>query len=110
MPTPENKVETTKKVVIIPELTKAARKKMTPQEKDARAAFLKAEPTDAKLMRLAKARVTRAVKAIKFVGNLSAYKPNDDQIDKIMEALAGTCAAVEARMRGTKRDAAVFTL
>jgi hypothetical protein len=86
------------------------RKKMSAEDKAKRAEFLKAEPKEAKLLRLAKSRVTRAVNSIKFVGNLAAYKPNDEQIDKIMQAIGGTAASVEARLRGTKRDGAAFSL
>jgi hypothetical protein len=63
-----------------------------------------------KLYRLSQARVTAAINRIRLVGNLSAYKPTDPQVDAIMEALGEACARIDARLRGTKKDAVPFTL
>lgn len=68
------------------------------------------ETKEQKLTRLASKRVSKACKYIALVGNLAAYKPTDAQIDKMMEALGASCAGVEARMRGTRRDSFTFTL
>lgn len=83
---------------------------LTPEQKEARAAVLKAETKEDKLRRMAKARVTKAVNVIRLIGNLAAYKPTEEQTDKIMEAIGSMCAAVEARLRGVKRDDKPFTI
>jgi len=69
-----------------------------------------AETKSQKLIRLSAKRVNKAINDIRLIGNLSTYKPNDAQIDAIMSALGESCAAAEARMRGSKRDANAFSL
>lgn len=68
------------------------------------------ETREQKLIRLATKRVVKACRYIRFVGNLSAYKPTDAQIDKMMEALGESCARVDARLRGTRKDDIKFDL
>lgn len=68
------------------------------------------ETREAKLKRLATSRVMKARNGIRLLGNLSAYKPTDADVDKIMQAIGETCAAVEARLRGTRKDSTEFTL
>lgn len=68
------------------------------------------ESKDQKLIRLSAKRVNKAINDVRLIGNLSAYKPNDAQIDAIMQALGESCAAAEARMRGSKRDVNKFSL
>lgn len=63
-----------------------------------------------KLVRLATARVTKAVNSIRLVGNLGAYRPTDKQVDEIMEALGEACSRIEGRLRGSKIDSAPFTI
>ncbi|MDR5730670.1 MAG: hypothetical protein RB191_24940 [Terriglobia bacterium] len=84
---------------------KAATKKSTPLPAD-----VMPETREDKLRRLAIKRVNKAVNSIRLIGNLAAYKPTDEQVDKIMEQLGETCARIDARLRGTKKDAAAFTL
>lgn len=62
------------------------------------------EDKPAKLRRIGNDRLKKACNGIRLIGNLAAYKPTDEQIDKIMEALGSSCAAVDARLRGTRRD------
>jgi two-component sensor histidine kinase len=68
------------------------------------------ETREDRLIRLAHARVKKAMNAIRLIGNLSAYKPTDEQVDAIMEALGDSCARIDARLRGTKKDVVPFTL
>lgn len=68
------------------------------------------ETKEQKLSRLAAKRVTKACKYISLVGNLAAYRPTDKDIDKMMEALGQSCAQVEARLRGTRKESFNFTL
>lgn len=39
------------------------------------------------LLRLANSRVSRAIKAINMIGNLSAYNPDQSQIEQMMTAI-----------------------
>lgn len=68
------------------------------------------ETKEQKLIRLSTARVGKACKAISLIGNLAAYKPTDDDVDKIMEALGGQASSVEARLRGVKKEIQPFSL
>lgn len=68
------------------------------------------ESKQEKLFRLAQSRVTAACNKIRLVGNLSAYKPTDAEVDKIMQALGSTCANVETKLRGTSIKNIEFTL
>lgn len=62
------------------------------------------------LLDLGGKRVAKALKSIRLIGNLAAYKPTDDQVDRIITAIATQTQAVEARLRGTKRDTVHFSL
>lgn len=68
------------------------------------------ESREQKLERLAGKRVTSALNKIRLIGNLAAYKPDDEQVDKICVALADAAQRVEARLRGTRKESAEFTL
>lgn len=68
------------------------------------------ETREQKLERLAGKRVTSALNKIRLIGNLAAYKPDDEQVDKICVALADAAQRVEARLRGTRKESAEFTL
>ena len=74
----------------------------------------RAVPTDetreAKLVRLANARVTKACKYIGLVGNLAGYKPTPGQVDKIMTALGESCARVNNRLDGVRRESVNFQI
>lgn len=95
--------------------------KLTPKELAARAeerkrraeikrALIANEDRPAKLRRIGMERIKKAVNTIRLIGNLAAYKPTDEQIDKIMEALGGACAAIDARLRGTRKSDVDFNL
>lgn len=68
------------------------------------------ETREQKLMRLAEARVTKACKYISLVGNLAAYRPNAVQIGLIMSALGESCANVNNRLDGSKKETVTFRL
>lgn len=68
------------------------------------------ETREQKLMRLAEARVTKACKYISLVGNLAAYRPNAAQIELIMKALGESCANVNNRLDGGRKDSVTFRL
>lgn len=68
------------------------------------------ETREQKLARLAKARVMKAGNAIRLIGNLCAYKPTAEQVDKIMEALGICCANVDQKLRRVKEGPADFSL
>lgn len=89
---------------------KNATEKATKKTTTAPDETLPAETREDKLKRLGMARVKKACNTIRLVGNLAAYKPTDEQIDAIMEQLGSSCAAIDARMRGTKRTEVNFTL
>ena len=61
-----------------------------------------AETTATKFSRLARARVTRAVKAINLVGALASaqYEKTPAQVDKIESYLNAAVRAAVARLRG----------
>jgi len=63
-----------------------------------------------KLLRLAASRVTRACKVIQHIGNLAAYKPSEAEIERIMEALGESCASVQNRLNGIRRESITFSL
>lgn len=84
---------------------KTAARKTTPTE-----AEKPAETREQKLIRLAGKRVTAALNKIRLIGNLAAYKPSDEEVDKICIAIADATQRVEARLRGTRKEAAEFTL
>lgn len=68
------------------------------------------ETKEQKLSRLANKRVTLACKYIRLVGNLATYKPSAKQIEKIMLALGESCAAVQNRFEGTRKESVTFRL
>lgn len=68
------------------------------------------ETREQKLARLANKRVTAALNKIRLIGNLSAYKPTDEDVDKICVAIADAAQRLEARLRGVRREHADFTL
>lgn len=63
-----------------------------------------------KLTRLANGRITKACKAIMQIGNLAAYKPTESEIEKMMQALGETCAGVQNRLNGVRRESITFSL
>lgn len=68
------------------------------------------ETREQKLVRLANKRVANAIAKITVIGNLAAYKPTGEQIEKIMTALGESCARVQNRLEGTRKDSVTFTL
>jgi len=68
------------------------------------------ETKEQKLLRLAAARVQKACKAISLIGNLAAYAPTDEDIDRMMAALGDQCASIENRLRGRLTKLAPFSL
>ena len=68
------------------------------------------ETREEKLVRLANARVTKACKYITLIGNLAAYKPSDKQVEKIMSALGESCARVNNRLDGVRRESVTFRI
>ena len=68
------------------------------------------ETREEKLIRLANARVTKACKYIALVGNLAGYKPTPGQVDKIMAALGESCARVNNRLDGVRRESITFQI
>lgn len=54
-----------------------------------------------RLVRLANARVPKAVKAISLLGNLAAYGPTEEQAQKIVSALQIAVEAVADKLRTT---------
>lgn len=87
------------------------KKKTTPTVTDASPAPAAVKETrEEKLRRLASKRVAAAATKIRLIGNLSAYRPTDEQVDKIMEALGECCARIDARLRGSKKDIDPFSL
>ena len=68
------------------------------------------ETREQKLTRLANARVTKACKYIALVGNLACYKPTPGQVDKIMSALGESCARVNNRLDGVRRESITFRI
>lgn len=69
-----------------------------------------AESKADKMVRLGNKRVSNTLAKIRLIGNLAAYKPSDAQIDAIMAALGESCAFVEARLRGGRKESYTFTL
>ena len=63
-----------------------------------------------KLIRLSAFRVTRACKLIQQIGNLANYKPSEPEIERIMQALGESCASVQNRLNGIRRDSITFSL
>ena len=68
------------------------------------------ETREQKLTRLANSRVTKACKYIALVGNLAGYKPTPSQVDKIMTALGESCARVNNRLDGVRRELVNFQI
>ena len=69
----------------------------------------------AKFVRLAEARVSKSLKAIQLVGNLSNrsnYDYTDEDVERIFKALAQEIAACRKRFELSKRksDSPLFTL
>lgn len=62
----------------------------------------------AKFVKLAEARVNRALKDLQLIGNLSnrsAYQYDDDDVRKVFRALQRELDAAKARFGGGKGDA-----
>lgn len=91
---------------------KSGRKKLTPAEKEARKAALKAEPKSTRFMRLALPRVTKAIKAISTIGNLSGgqYESTPEQREKILAALNEAVNIVSVRLSKETAKTSTFTL
>jgi len=68
------------------------------------------ETKEQALVRLATNRVGKALKALDIVGNLGAYKPTEAQVKSIIVALDNRLSEVEGRLKGSKTEAAGFTL
>lgn len=68
------------------------------------------ETREEKLSRLAQKRVTIALTKIRLIGNLAAYKPTTEQVNKIIETLATACQAIDARLRAAAPTEGQFTL
>jgi hypothetical protein len=83
-----------------------ARKKATPSPDGAEKPV---ETKEQKMLRLGNKRVTRALSAIRLIGNLAAYKPTEAQVTAIEEALGTSCLAVVQRLNGTRKEAYTFT-
>lgn len=62
------------------------------------------ETKEQKLIRLANKRVANACAKISLIGNLGAYKPTDEQVTKIMTALGESCARVQNRLEGSRKE------
>lgn len=77
----------------------AGRKSLTPAEKEARKAMLASEGKDAKFVRLAKPRMTKALNAIRQIGTLSGpgYSYTPEQTAKMANALTGAIEDAFAR-------------
>lgn len=88
----------------------ATRKRRTQTVAETNNGTAEKETRDEKMIRLGEKRVAKAMNSIRLVGNLAAYRPTDKQVDTIMEMLGSTCASVEARLRGTRRDTIHFSL
>lgn len=86
------------------------RQRLSEAERTARMEFLKNETKEAKFERLCIPRMVKALKAIKAVGALATYKPTEAQITLIMTAFGESCAAVQNRMEGTRKESITFTL
>lgn len=69
-----------------------------------------AETREEKLIRLGNKRVAAAITKIRLIGNLSAYKPTDEQVDKIMQAIAEAAQRMDNRLRLRKEDPTNFAL
>ena len=65
-----------------------------------------------KFSRLASKRVSKALKAVGNIGNLSGagYESTPEQRKKIVDALTEAVAATAKRLEGTKAAAATFTV
>jgi len=85
----------------MPDKKKAPHVNATPEVK---------ETKEQKLLRLAASRVQKACKAISLIGNLAAYAPTDEDIDRMMAALGDQCASVENRLRGRRTKLTPFSL
>lgn len=74
----------------------------------------KDETKEQKFVRLASARTTKVLNALRQVGQLSGagYESNEKQIEKIFTAIndAAKAAFVKFQNKGTKKSEAVFTL
>jgi hypothetical protein len=68
------------------------------------------ETREAKLERLANARVSKTIKAISLVGNLAAYKPTEPEADAILGALTAALQHVAQRLAGVKTTVGPFSL
>lgn len=86
------------------------RKKTAPVADSSAAAGAEIETREAKLRRLAAARVSAALKRLDLVGNLAAYKPTEAQSNAILRALADKLNAVSARLKGAKSSQGGFAL
>ncbi len=72
----------------------------------------KEETPEARFRRLASARVDKALKAIKLIGNLTGtqYKSTSEQREKIDKALSEAVKGVKESLAGTKAAKAEFNL
>jgi hypothetical protein len=68
------------------------------------------ETQEQKVKRLGTARVNKAVKAIRQIGNLAAYKPTPEQVTKIVNTLGSAANEVAARLRGVTKSEDSFSL
>jgi len=70
------------------------------------------ETAEQKLLRLASYRVTKAIERINQIGNLANYKPTEEQVKKICDALYGAVEGIEKRMlaQSNKSSRQGFTL
>lgn len=68
------------------------------------------ETTEAKLVRLASARIPKAIRAIQLVSNLRTYKPTEAQVDTIIKALVEQVAETRDALRNVKAAKPKFIL
>jgi len=90
--------------------TKAAKAATAPVTEKEAMELAEDEATSEALIRLANKRVPRALKALDVVGNLGAYKPSEEQMKAIMEALDARLRDVQKRLEGKGKKAATFSL
>lgn len=62
------------------------------------------------LSRLAKARVPRAVAAVRSLANLASYKPSPEQTERIMATMRTELDALETALRSGRKTTVAFEL
>lgn len=62
------------------------------------------ETRDQKFIRLANARVRKALNSIRLIGNLATYPHTSDQTKKIVSAVNTAVTDVEYRLAGSKKE------